>query len=172
MLIALFGFISNISYGQELEPRALTNVPIGTNFAVVGYGYSWGNIMLDPTTPIEGLNGEVHTIITSYVRSVNFFGVSGKVDILVPFAMGNWEGTISGIDTTTATSGLGDIRLRFSFNFLGSPALSKSEFEEYKPGNISGFSLQIIAPTGKYDPAEFINPGSNRWVFKPQWGFN
>lgn len=29
--------------GQELEPRALTNVPVGTNFVALGYRYAQGN---------------------------------------------------------------------------------------------------------------------------------
>jgi len=36
------------SYAQELEPRLLTNLPVGMNFALVGYGYANGNILFDP----------------------------------------------------------------------------------------------------------------------------
>jgi hypothetical protein len=46
-----------------------------------------------------------------------------------------------------------------------------SEFQNYKPKNVSGLSVQIVAPTGKYDPEELINLGSNRWAIKPQWGY-
>ncbi len=156
---------------QELEPRALTNLPVGMNFAMVGYGFGQGNTLLDPAIPIEDLSGKVHTIIGAYVRAVNIFGLSGKIDVVAPYALGNWEGKLSGIDTTTQRSGMGDLRFRISFNFLGAPALKKSEFSGYKPENISGLSLQVIAPTGQYFPDRLINLGSNRWVFRPQWGF-
>lgn len=167
----IFTFYTFRSIAQELEPRALTNVPVGMNFALAGYGYAQGNTLLDPAVPIEDLRGKVHTIIGAYVRSVNIFGLSGKIDVVAPYAVGNWEGKLSGIDTTTHRSGMGDLRFRISFNFLGAPALKKSEFADYKPENISGLSLQIIAPTGQYYPDRLINLGSNRWVFRPQWGF-
>jgi len=46
-----------------------------------------------------------------------------------------------------------------------------SDFENYKPENVSGISVQIIVPTGDYNANELINIGSNRWAFKTQWGF-
>ena len=168
-LLFIMGFSPGIA--QELEPRALTNVPIGMNFALAGYGYAQGNTLLDPAIPIEDLSGKVHTIIGAYVRSVNIFGLSGKIDVVAPYAVGNWEGKLTGIDTATHRSGMGDLRFRISFNFLGAPALKKSEFADYKPENVSGLSLQVITPTGQYYPDKLINIGSNRWVFRPQWGF-
>jgi len=47
-----------------------------------------------------------------------------------------------------------------------------SEFKNYEAENVSGLSLQIIFPTGHYNPEELVNLGSNRWVFKPQWGYS
>jgi hypothetical protein len=167
----LFNFYTLQSIAQELEPRALTNVPVGMNFAMVGYGFAQGNTLLDPAVPIEDLSGRVHTIIGAYIRSVNFFGLSGKFDVVAPYAVGNWDGKLNGIDSSTSRSGMGDLRFRISFNFLGAPALKKSEFADYKPENISGLSLQVIAPTGQYYPDKIVNIGSNRWVFRPQWGF-
>jgi len=157
---------------QELEPRALTNVPVGMNFAVVGYGYAKGNILLDPSLPLEDIKTNLHTIIGAYVKSINVFGLSGKVDVIVPYAIGNWSGIYTGIDTTASRSGFGDARLRLSVNFFGAPALKAEDFSEYKPGKTSGLSMQIIAPTGQYHPEQLINLGSNRWVFKPQWGYS
>ena len=170
LFLALFVFCD--INGQELEPRALTNVPVGMNFAAVGYGYAQGNILLDPAVPIEDLNGKVHTIVGAYIRAINVFGLSGKVDVIAPYATGNWTGITNGTDSSTARSGMGDLRFRFSFNYLGAPALQKSEFAGYKPQNVSGFSIQITAPTGQYYSDRLINLGSNRWVFRPQWGFS
>jgi hypothetical protein len=158
-------------FSQELEPRAMNNLPIGTNFLIGGYGYAQGNILLDPAIPIEDLNSNLHTGFVAYVRSFNFFGLSAKVDAVVPYAMVDWEGSIDDEFSSRSQNGLGDMRLRFSFNFLGSKAMKISEFSNYNPGKISGISLQIIAPTGNYDPNKLVNIGSNRWAFKTQWGF-
>ena len=171
-LIALLCLQRNSLSAQELEPRALTNVPIGMNFALIGYGYSVGDILLDPAVPIENLNANLHTVIGAYVRSINFFGLSGKVDVIVPYATGDWTGVYTGIDTSTSRTGFGDMRFRLSFNFFGAPALKKSQFPGYKPKNISGLSIQLIAPTGQYFPDRLINLGSNRWVLRPQCGFS
>jgi len=157
---------------QELEPRSLTNVPVGMNFVLLGYGYAQGNILLDPAVPIENLDAKLHTLVAAYVRSISIFGLAGKVDVVVPWASGDWEGYYTGIDTSRSVNGFGDARIRLSVNFLGSPALKKGDFASYEPSGISGISLQLIAPTGQYDPDRLINLGSNRWVFRPQWGFS
>jgi len=140
------------------------------NFVLVGYGYAQGNKLLDPATPVEDLNAKLHTVIGGYLRSIKMFGLAGKVDVVVPWASGTWEGYYTGIDTFRTVSGMGDLRVRLSVNFLGAPPLIKGKFRDYKPSKISGVSLQIIAPTGQYDPDRLINLGSNRWVFRPQWG--
>ena len=161
----------NSVYSQELEPRALTNIPVGMNFAFAGYAYSQGNLLFDPALPLEDTDAKLHMLIGAYARSINFFGLSGKMDLIVPYGIGDWTGRFTGIDTATSRSGFADIRFRLSFNFLGAPALKASQFRDYSPGRISGFSLQVIAPTGQYYPDRLINLGTNRWTFKPQWGY-
>lgn len=161
----------SIANAQDLEPRALSNLPLGTNFILIGYGYAQGDILLDPTLSIQGLNTRLHTPVIGYVRSINFFGLSAKVDAVIPFVLGDWTGDFENAPEDVTLNGMGDLRLRFSFNFLNSPAMNPKEFSPYKSTKTSGFSLQIIVPTGQYNPDELLNLGSNRWVFKPQWGF-
>ncbi len=33
-------------------------------------------------------------------------------------------------------------------------------------------SLKVVAPTGQYSPNKLINWGSNRWAFKPEFGYS
>jgi hypothetical protein len=155
---------------QELEPRALTNVPVGMNFVLAGYGYSEGDILLDPAVPIEDLNAKLNTVFGAYVRAIDFFGMSGKIDVVVPYADGDWTGAVAGRDSATSRTGFGDPRARLSVNFAGAPALQKAGFRDYRPRMIAGASLQVIAPLGQYDPSKLINLGSNRWTFRPQIG--
>jgi len=161
---------TRVTFAQELEPRSLTNVPIGVNFAVLSYAYSAGDILLDPAVPIEDLDAKLHVIVGGYVRSIDFFGRSGKVDIIVPFASGDWNGVVSGRDSSTVRNGFGDPRVRLSVNFVGAPALRATEYGGYRQHTIIGASLQVIAPLGQYDPSKLINLGSNRWTFRPQLG--
>jgi len=155
---------------QELEPRLLTNVPVGTNFVVAGYAFARGNILLDPALPIEDLNANLHTFIGAYVRAINVFGLSGKVDAVVPFAAGDWTGRLEGLDTARSATGFGDPRIRLAVGFVGAPALAKREWVEWSQRTIVGASVQLIVPLGQYDSTELINLGSNRWTVRTQLG--
>ena len=144
-------------FSQELEPRSISNVPVGTNFAVLGYGFASGNILFDPALPLEDVDARTHAIVGAYVRTLNFLGMAAKANIILPFAAGDWEGVYQGIDTATARTGMGDMRFGFSFNFIGSPALEKEGFKEYTQKTIAGFSMQVVAPTGQYFEDRLIN---------------
>lgn len=163
---------ANMGFAQELEPRSLTNLPVGTNFVALGYSYTQGEILLDPAIPIEDLDANLNTFVGAYVRSINFFGLSSKLDVILPYAFGYWTGRVSGIDSATSRTGFGDIRLRLSVNMLGAPALNGSRFAEYQQKTIFGMSIQVILPSGQYDPEKLINLGSNRLVIKPQLGIS
>ena len=38
---------------RELEPRSISNAPVGTFFLALAYGYASGNVLFDPSLPIE-----------------------------------------------------------------------------------------------------------------------
>jgi hypothetical protein len=154
--------------GQELEPRALTNVPVGA----AGYVYAQGNILLDPVVPIEDLDAKLHTFIGAYVRAIDFFGLSSKLDVVVSFADADWKGQLEGVDTARAVTGFGDPRVRLSVNFVGAPALRPAEYAGYVQKTIVGASLQLITPLGQYDSSRLLNLGSNRWTFRTQIGIS
>jgi hypothetical protein len=156
---------------QDLEPRAITNLPVGTNFLLGSYAYTSGNILLDPSLPIDGLDANLNSFLFAYVRSINFFGLSAKVDAVLPYVFGDWNGEVIGFPERFSQDGVGDLRLRLSFNVLNSPSMTVKEFANYEPNTVSGLSLQVIVPTGKYNPDELVNLGSNRFAFKPQWGY-
>ena len=161
---------SNLLQAQELEPRLLSNIPVKSNVLAVGYGYASGNILLDPAIPLEDFNARLNSFMGAYARSIKFFGMSGKFDVVVPFSTADWSGTYQGNYEESSRTGFGDIRMRFSFNFLGAPPISLAELKEYKPKTIMGFSAQVIAPTGDYDSSVLPNLGSNRWTLKTQLG--
>lgn len=155
---------------QDLEPRAFSPVPVSVNFAGLGYGYSFGNVLLDPSIPLEDGTGTVHTLIGAYVRTFSFFGMSAKADAIVPFAFGDWEGQLAGQDTTRSATGFGDPAVRLSVNFVGAPALEMPRFMTYRQKTVVGASLRVIAPLGQYDNTKLINLGTNRWTFIPRFG--
>ena len=171
--ILLAFFLINITSEincQELEPRALTNLPIKTNFFVAGYAYADGNILMDPTLPVNDFNGKLHTMVFGYARAVNFFGKSGKISIGLPAGGGDWTGVFEGEEFNDNSTGFGDLRLQTSINLTGAPALKPSDFSDYKQKIVSGLSIQLIIPTGNYNPEQIPNLGSNRWMLRTTYG--
>ena len=172
ILLVLYPAIFNCGYAQELEPRALTNLPKEFNFVGLAYAYASGNTLLDPSLPLEDFNGRINTIILAYVRSVNFFGKSGKVDVLLPFAGGDFTGIFANTSFEDSYTGFGDIRIRASVNLTGAPSISAKDFSEYKQKTITGLTLQLIIPTGNYKKEQLPNLGSNRWSLKALYGLS
>ncbi len=158
------------THSQQLEPRALTNLPRGLNFFAVSYAYAAGNTLVDPSLPLEDFKGRINSIILGYVRSVNFFGLSGKVDIILPFAGGDFEGVFEDESFTDAYTGFGDLRLRAYINLTGAPSLNASDYLNYTQKTVTGLGLQLIIPTGNYKPEQLPNLGSNRWSLRATYG--
>ena len=156
---------------QDLEPRAFSPAPVGLNFAALGYAFSYGNVVLDPSLPITDGEADVHSVLAAYVRTIDFFGLSGKVDAAVPYvAYGKWKGLVEGVPDSTTRSGFGDPIVRLSVNFIGAPALKLPDFAQREQGTVVGASFQVRMPLGQYDPTKLINLGTNRWTFKPRIG--
>jgi len=157
---------------QELEPRTYTNIPVGLNFIAAGYAYTTGGILFDPTIPLEDANIRIHGFVLAYARSLKIGSMSGKVDLILPYAVLSGTAEFQGQPVSRQVSGMGDPRIRFSINFVGSPAISLSEYRDYKQNLIIGASLQVYMPLSQYDPEKLVNIGTNRFAFKPELGIS
>ena len=129
------------SRAQVMEPLSYTNAPIGLNFLIGGYGYLWGDVLTDPSLPIKDADAKVHTAVLTYARVLDFWGQSGTVALLVPYAWLSASGEVAGQSRSVERSGLADITLRASVNLYGAPALSLQEFRDYRQDTIVGVSL-------------------------------
>ena len=138
-----------VIYAQELEPRAYTNIPVGMNFIVAGYAYSAGGVLFDPAVPLENANIKIHGSVLAYARSIKVGRMSGKIDMIVPYAWLSGTAEFQGQPVSRYVSGLGDTRIRMSVNFIGAPALPLSGFKDYKQDLVMGASLQIYLPLGQ-----------------------
>ena len=172
IILVLSPVIFNCGYSQELEPRALTNLPKELNFVGLAYAYASGNTLLDPSLPLEDFDGQINSLILAYVRAIDFFGKSGKVDVILPFAGGDFTGIFQNTSFEDAYTGFGDLRLRASVNLTGAPSMNAKDFSEYKQKTITGFSLQLIIPTGRYNKEQLPNLGSYRWSVKAFYGLS
>ena len=170
-MILLLSGVAPVS-AQELEPRTYTNIPIGLNYIVAGYNFSSGGVLFDPAIPIENANIKTHGTLIAYARSVKIGAMSGKVDVILPYAWLSGTAEFMGQPASRDVSGVCDARLRTSVIFLGGPALPLSGFKDYKQNFVMGASLQVYLPVGQYDPTKAVNLGTNRFSFKPEVGIS
>jgi len=168
--IVLLGVMSfpGAAGAQELVARAYANTPVGVNFVGIGYGYSAGNVFFDPSLPIEDADARINAVFVRYVRSLELFGKPAKVKVSLPWTTGHWEGFLDGEYRTRDATGLADARVGFDILVSGAPPLEPADFAAFEQRTIVGLSLDVIMPTGKYEPTKLINISSNRWAFNPE----
>jgi hypothetical protein len=162
----------NSALAQELAPRAYWPAPIGTNVLVVGYQHSAGDLVADPSLPLEGVESDIDFGQVSYQRTLSLFGRTTNLQINLPYTRGLTEGLVDGEFRSRRVSAMADARMRFSVNLRGAPAMDAEGFKALraKPRTIVGASLLVQAPTGGYDRDRLINAGTNRWAAKPAVG--
>src|SRR5512136_2986851 len=66
---------------QQLEPRAYSPAPVGTNFFGVGYLYSHGGVALAPSLPIENVTAGINGVAPFYGRTFGLFGRLASVTV-------------------------------------------------------------------------------------------
>ena len=157
-------------HAQALEPRSYANTPVGINFVLLGYGYTEGDVSFDASTPIEDAKVHVHAGLLAYARSMDVWGLSGKVLAVLPVAEASGSAKVAGQGRDREVFGLAAPLLRVSVNVYGAPAVSMAEFPTYQQDIIVGISLQVTAPLGQYDSSKLLNVGTNRWSVKPELG--
>ena len=143
ILISALACVLNIQLkAQDLEPRFLSPIPTGGNFAIASYGYSYGNILLDNTLPIEDLNASINSIVMAYARSFKLFHKLAKFDVVIPYAIGNYEAIFNSVDTSASKHGFGDPLFRISMILIGTDPLSPVDYfkQEQKKFNLGIFN--------------------------------
>jgi hypothetical protein len=169
-LLILIAITSTTASGQEMEPRAYSPAPIGTQFVLLGYAHQSGDVLLDSSLPLKDVSVKFNFGSIGYGRTFGLAGHQASVAVLVPYIWGTAQGSVFEQQVVARRSGGGDIRVRFSTLLKGGKALGPKEFAERKPKTLIGASVVIVVPSGQYDPQRLVNPGSNRWAFKPEIG--
>lgn len=172
VFLAIIIFVCNCAIAQDLEPRAYANMPRGVNIAVASYGYMKGDVVSEPSLPIEDFIITSNNIGVGYMRSFGLGGKLARIQVAVPYVFMDGEATVSGAKITGNRTGFGDMRLRFGVNLLGSPALNIKEFSQFQQKTIFGASLVVSVPTGLYYADKRVNIGTNRWGVKPELGIS
>lgn len=168
MVVALG--LSGIAGAQELEPRAYSNAPVGTSFAIVGYTHLSGPVLPDPSIPITDVTARIDVVGLGYARFLDVFGRSANFSVILPYANADVRGDVGDVSQEAHRAGLGDLHLRGAINLFGHPASRPLQFIRLREALSGGASLTVVAPTGQYEGTRLINIGANRWAFKPEGG--
>ena len=157
-----------VSPAQDLDPRAYARVPVNVTVLIAGFGYSHGGIVTDATLPVKDLTAKIGSPSIGVVHSFSLFGQTAQVSAALPYAWGDISADVGGTPQSISRSGIGDMRLRFSYLILGAPATAPKDLAKAPRKTILGTSLSIVAPTGQYMPEKLINLGTSRWALKPE----
>jgi hypothetical protein len=157
---------------QDLAPRAYLITPLHSNAVTLIWSFYDGSINFNGALPVSDAKGKYNVPIFSLYHSFSLFGRSANVVAALPYAIGNFNGTVAGAGLNLYRSGLADSTYRFSINLKGGPAMAPREFLKWHQKVLLGVGLKVLAPTGQYDPTKLINWGTNRWSFKPEFGYS
>jgi hypothetical protein len=157
-VLAILGMVNSSVSEADIEPRSYSNIPVGLNFLLAGYTYQRGNVAFAPTLPINNAKLETSSAFLAYVRSLDLWGKSGKVDIIIPEAWLSGQAEVLGQQKSRDVVGFADPMVRLYVNLFGAPAMSMKEFANYKQDIIVGVSLAVTAPGGQYDPQKLVFP--------------
>lgn len=173
LLSVALGLCASVGTSQELTPRAYWPAPRGTQVLVVGYNFSTGDVVTDPSLPVVGVNSDIHLGLIAYGRTLSLWGRTANFLIALPYSKGTTLGELEGEPTRRDFSGVADVGFTLSVNLLGAPSMTPAEFRELRqnPRPILGASVKVVAPTGAYDAEKLINISSNRWAVKGELGY-
>lgn len=167
-----FCFCVVYASAQDLSPRAYVIAPVRFNAVTIGWSFYHGGIEFNGTIPITGATGTYSIPTISLFHSFGLFGRAANLTFSLPYGVGTFSGNVLGTQKSIYRSGLLDFVGRASVNLLGGPSMQADEFATWKQRIILGASVKVIAPTGQYSPTKLVNWGTNRWAFKPEFGYS
>ncbi len=170
--MAFATFSLNPVLAQDLSPRAYVITPLHSNAIILGNSFFHGSVLFEGAAPITGATGTYSVPSLSYYHSFSFRGRSANMNLTLPYAVGNFQGNVAGQPSQVYRSGLLDFTSRVSVNLKGGPAMPAQAFRKWRQKTLLGVSLKVVAPTGQYDPTKLVNWGTNRWAFKPEFGYS
>jgi len=155
---------------QDLEPRAYAASPVGVRFVGLAAGRSTGDVVVDPSLPIDDVSATVGSVAAAAGTTFGLFGRTALLVAAFPYARASVSGRIGETSGHVVRAGFADPRVRLSVNLLGGRALTPAEFAKTPRSTIVGVSVVVAPDLGTYDRTRLINIGANRWSFKTEVG--
>ncbi len=173
LAFVLIGALAPLMSAQELTPRAYWPAPTGTMVAVFGYLYSTGDVLMDPSLPLYGVDSKIHTGVLAYLQTLSLWGRTSNIVVELPYSWGTTKGLLFKDPSRRDFSGFNDPSITLSVNLFGAPSMTPKDFLEFRanPHPILGASVKVLVPIGRYEKDKLINVGAHRWAFKPELGY-
>jgi len=172
VLLLLALTIARPAHGQDIEPRAYSNAPVGVNFVILGNVWTRGGLPSDPAIPVTDPSLATTSVVLAYARTLDVWGKSAKFDAIVPYTRLDGSADYQGQPLERQVAGFGSPALRLSINLHGAPALALRDFSGWTQDLIVGASVQVVPPWGQYDASRIVNISSHRWSIKPEVGLS
>jgi hypothetical protein len=147
-------------FAQEIEARAYSNAPIGINFLTGGLAQA------------KSGSYTLNTQALSLTHVIDVAGQSGRLTLVLPYAELTGTGQAGAQTINASAEGLSDPLIKASVNLYGAPALTNSEFINYRQDLIIGASIAASIPWGQYNSNQMINVGANRSLIQPAMGLS
>ena len=148
------------AHAQEIEARAYSNAPIGMNFLTGGLAQA------------KSGSYTLNTQALSLTHVIDVAGQSGRLTLVLPYAELTGTGQVGAQTINASAEGLSDPLIKASVNLYGAPALTNSEFMNYRQDLIIGASIAATIPWGQYNSNQMINVGANRSLIQPAMGLS
>src|SRR6516165_3958976 len=101
---------------------------MGSNAFMPTESHRTGGRAGDGAVPITGATAKIHMPIFSYYHTLNCFGRTANITFIVPYGVGDFNGTVLEAPRHAYRSGLLDSYTRFSVNLKGGPAMNLQQF--------------------------------------------
>ena len=171
-LLLLCASWATCGLAQELSPRFYWPAPQGTRVLILGYSQASGDVLMDPSIPLVGVDSRIHTGFLGYLQTFAIAGRTANVLLELPYSWGSTRGLVGDTPARRDFAGLNDAGITLAVNLLGGPSMTPAEFQRLRadPRPILGASLRLVPPTGYYQSDRLINVGANRWAAKLELG--
>lgn len=147
-------------------------IPVGTTVMFTGFSFSNGEVVTDPTLPVQNIKANVETLSAGVSRSFGILGKSSQILVVFPYSWAQVSGNVGEQRAEITRSGMGDMRFRFSMLLIGGKTGTVQEISQNPRATILGFGLNMFVPTGQFFPDKLVNLGTNRWSFRPELGLS
>lgn len=149
--------------GLAGSARDYLNAPVDTWLTFYNFGYSTSVTPEDGMDVTSSVLSNVLSQSVVVTRTMDYWGRTGGISVILPYRYVN----ASSDAFRASNQGISDLALLWQMNIFGGPALTKEQFQSFVPQTFSSFHFFVGTPLGKYNPANSLNPSSNRWTFFP-----